>query len=151
MIYPFARGWPLRKNPGRTDPFNGSIQPVRKLNSLSLNPFGNRSVLLDRLDGRYHSSLPKNQCSIPNGLRLSCEWRSPHVKYGKYAGRPTFGILFWEIKKWTIIFCPFSKILNEIQVEKPPKRISYHNAVISDFEELFCYHNFFLIYGKKTI
>ena len=26
----------------RTDPFNGSIQPVWKLNSLSLNPFGNR-------------------------------------------------------------------------------------------------------------
>ena len=65
----------------RTDLFNGSIQPV----------------LLDRLDGRYHSSLPKNQCSIPNGLRWSGEGRSPHIKYGKYAGRPTFGILFWEI------------------------------------------------------
>jgi hypothetical protein len=28
----------------RTDPFNGSIQSVRKLDSLLLNPFGNRSV-----------------------------------------------------------------------------------------------------------
>ena len=49
----------------------------RTLSTDLFNPFGNKSVLLDRLDGRYHSSLPENQCSIPNGLRLSCEGRSP--------------------------------------------------------------------------
>ena len=42
----------------------------RTLSTDLFNPFGNKSVLLDRLDGRYHSSLPKNQCSISNGFHF---------------------------------------------------------------------------------